>query len=289
MGSPLRGGSEFYRKAVLKAVEVFEDRGFTFIDLPISEPLYVQEKALGELSKNSLTFRDFESGELMALRLDFTTQVVRQVSLMKEREFPLMFYYVGKVFKYTSSLEEMPEAGVEVIGDSSIDADIKVIEALHAFLTHLGFQELTVIMGHVGVVESLTRGMEKKEKIKRAFREKNLTSLRELFNGREEIAELVLKQGGEEVLYTLEGKAERSALEDLKKAGKHLREKGINFLYDLSEVREFPYYSGLVFEIFHRDIGSPIAGGGRYDKLSRVVDDNFPATGGAVYLSKLTP
>ncbi len=289
MGSPLQGGSEFYRNAILKAVRVFEDRGFTFIDLPISEPLSIQEKALGELSKNSLTFRDFESGELMALRLDFTTQVVRQVSLMREREFPLLFYYTGKVFKYTSSLEEMPEAGVEIIGDSSLDADIKVIEALHAFLTSLGFKELTVIMGHVGVVESLTKGMEKKEEIKRAFREKNLTSLRKLLNGREEIAELVLKQGGEEVLDALRVEGSSVALEDLRKAGKHLREKGINFLYDLSEVREFPYYSGLVFEIFHRDIGSPIAGGGRYDKLSRVVDDSFPATGGAVYLSKLTP
>ena len=119
--------------------------------------------------------------------------------------------------------------------------------------------------------------------------EKNITTLREFFGGREEVAELVLLQGGEEVLEILQGQVSEKVMEELKKAGEYLSRKEINFLYDLSEVREFPYYSGLVFEIFHRDVGSPVAGGGRYDRLSKVVGNDFPATGGAVYLSKLIP
>ena len=54
-------------------------------------------------------------------------------------------------------------------------------------------------------------------------------------------------------------------------------------LYDLSEVRLQEYYTGIVFEVFHPEVGYPIAGGGRYDELFL----SSKAVGGAVYLDLL--
>jgi len=286
-----REESEFYRTAVITAVEVFEKRGFNYLYLPVWEPLSIQEKALGELSRNSLTFRDFETGDPVALRLDFTTQVVRYVSLLRERNFPIRFYYVGPVFEYTSRLDQKEEAGVEIIGDRSLKADCEVIIVLWELLNKLGFDDLTVSVGHTSVVETILLEVEqsKKNEVKTAFREKNITFLSTIFGQDSTPTNLVIKQGGYEVLEDLENYNLQEVALQLEEVGKTLEAEGVDFIFDLTEVRDFPYYSGIVFEIFHKRMGSPVGGGGRYDRLSAIVGEEFPATGGAVYLSKLVP
>jgi ATP phosphoribosyltransferase regulatory subunit HisZ len=286
-----REESRFYRTAVITAVEVFEGRGFEYLHLPLCEPLSVQEKALGELSKNSLAFRDFESGELYALRLDFTTQVVRHVSLIGPESLPLKYYYFGSVFEYTSKLTQKEEAGVEVIGDPSITADWEVIAVLWEFLRRLGKEDLIVSIGHVGIVKGILNRLppEKRDSVKEAFKEKNITFLREAFPGDSTVPNLVLRQGGFEVLGELNSLNLVKEAEELEEVGRLLEKEGVRFIFDLSEVRDFPYYSGILFEIFQRDKGYPVGGGGRYDGLSGIVEEDFPATGGVIYLSKLVP
>ncbi len=55
--------------------------------------------------------------------------------------------------------------------------------------------------------------------------------------------------------------------------------------------RNFAYYSGLVFEVMTPAFGpaSPIAGGGRYDRLLKAVgaERNVPAVGGAIHTERL--
>ncbi|MDQ7081851.1 MAG: ATP phosphoribosyltransferase regulatory subunit [Aquificota bacterium] len=75
--------------------------------------------------------------------------------------------------------------------------------------------------------------------------------------------------------------------EDLLRVGRMLSEAGVEFLYDLSEIRDLPYYTGVVFEVFHPRIGSPLAGGGRYDRLSKVFGSDIPSTGGTVYVDRV--
>ncbi len=284
---------EFLKTALLRAVEVFEKRNFRFTDLPLCEPYRLQEKALGTLSRNSLTFRNFESGEIMALRLDFTTLVVNQVIQRGTVESPQRYYYFGKVFRYTDRLEEHPEAGIEIFGDSSVEADASVIEAIFSYVKSLGLEDIIVSVGHVGIVEKLLEEVEPqlREETRRYFIEKNITSLSEVLRLPQGITagDLILSQGKEEALKLLEKLGLEKIAQELNEAGRYLSKEGVEFIFDLIEIREFPYYSGIVFEVFYRELGSPVAGGGRYDRLVTTLGGSFPATGGAVYLSKLIP
>jgi len=64
------------------------------------------------------------------------------------------------------------------------------------------------------------------------------------------------------------------------------KEAGINnIVWDPSIVRGFAYYTGLVFEVFdtHADNNRAIAGGGRYDNLTALFDDEpLPGVGFAI-------
>ena len=280
--------SNLLKRAILKASEVFESWGYNYLKLPVFDHYEVHGKALGDKVRNAIVFKDISEGSLVALRADFTTQVVRSVSFFKVWHYPLRVYYFGTLFSSEGSTYEKFQAGVELIGVKEIEGDAEVISAVHEFLKGLGLKEITVTVGHVGIVRSILSRIEeeKREQVKRAFMEKNLSFLRTAFGGGPE-SELPLAQGGDEVLDLLRDLGLEREREELTEIGRHLSAEGINFIYDLSEVREFPYYTGVVFEMFVPELGAPVAGGGRYDELSKLYGGDFPATGGTVYVDKL--
>lgn len=279
--------SNLLKKAILKASEVFESWGYDYLKLPVFDHYEVHRRALGEKSKDVLVFKDLSEGSLVALRADFTIQVLRSVSFFKIWHYPLRVYYFGTVFSSLGKTYEKFQAGIELIGVREVEGDAEVIAAVHEYLKGLGLKEITVAVGHVGIVRSILSRVEeeKRELFKRAFMEKNLSFLRSALGG--PASELPLAQGGDEVLGLLGELGLEREREELEELGRLLSQEGINFIYDLSEVREFPYYTGIVFEMFVPSIGVPIAGGGRYDELSKLYGGDFPATGGTVYVDRL--
>ena len=280
--------SNLLKKAILKAVEVFESWGYDYLRLPLFDHYEAHREALGEKAKSAVVFKDTSEGSLVALREDFTTQVVRSVSFFKVWHYPLRIYYFGTVLSSEGGTYENFQTGVELIGVKEIEGDAEVISAVYDYLKKLGLKDVTVAIGHVGIVNSILSKLEekRKEEVRRAFKEKNLSFLRTAFGGGPE-AELPLAQGGEEVLDLLKDLGLEEVRKELKELGRHLSAEGVRFTYDLSEVREFPYYTGVVFEVFLPNLGAPVAGGGRYDKLSRLYGADFPATGGTVYADRL--
>jgi ATP phosphoribosyltransferase regulatory subunit len=58
-------------------------------------------------------------------------------------------------------------------------------------------------------------------------------------------------------------------------------------LIDLGIIRNFDYYTGIVFEGYTQYIGSSICGGGRYDQLCLKFGKDIPSTGVAISIEKL--
>jgi histidyl-tRNA synthetase len=58
-------------------------------------------------------------------------------------------------------------------------------------------------------------------------------------------------------------------------------------LFDLGILRNFDYYTGIVFEVLSGDLGFPLGGGGRYDRLLASFGRPLPAVGFAVGLDRL--
>jgi ATP phosphoribosyltransferase regulatory subunit len=56
---------------------------------------------------------------------------------------------------------------------------------------------------------------------------------------------------------------------------------------DLGAVRDFDYYSGVIFEVFAPGLGAPLAAGGRYDGLLQRFGEPWPATGLVVFLDRV--
>jgi ATP phosphoribosyltransferase regulatory subunit len=79
------------------------------------------------------------------------------------------------------------------------------------------------------------------------------------------------------------------ALREIKEVYDYLKVFGLSefILVDLGIIRNFDYYSGIVFEGYTQYSGSAICGGGRYDFLCRKFGRDLPATGVAIDLEKL--
>ena len=80
-----------------------------------------------------------------------------------------------------------------------------------------------------------------------------------------------------------------SALKEIKEVYNLLRDYGLEeyILIDLGIIRDFDYYTGIIFEGYTDYLGFPVCGGGRYDNLCSKFKKNFPSTGFAIGLERL--
>lgn len=105
--------------------------------------------------------------------------------------------------------------------------------------------------------------------------------------------ELLYLQGGVEILGRL-GKRIKSetcqkALKNLKDIYRLADAYGVaEYLsFDLSLIRNFNYYTGMVFEAYAPQVGFNICGGGRYDHMMEAFGAPAPATGFAMGIDRI--
>jgi len=81
----------------------------------------------------------------------------------------------------------------------------------------------------------------------------------------------------------------RAVVRDLEQLGEALAAHGVNdaVTIDLSIIRDFDYYTGIVFEGHTAALGAPLLGGGRYDRLLERFGMPLPATGFAIRLERV--
>lgn len=280
--------SNFLKEAFVRAVETFEEAGYRYLRVPVFDRFVALEKILSSEARKSIVFKDLSKGELVALRPDFTSFVIRALGTMKVVDFPTKVYYFGTVFRTVQGSWEDVQAGVEIIGEKDTKADAEVIVVLWRYLKNLGFENVSVSIGHVKVVEKIVKSFpeEERDKVKEAFREKNLSVLKGIFKG-SYFLEIPFVSDAQKVYEILKDLGFVEEVEEIREVADILSEEGVPFSLDIFEVRDLPYYTGIVFDFFLPGIGSPVAGGGRYDAMAEAVGLSQPAVGGTVYLSRL--
>ena len=106
-------------------------------------------------------------------------------------------------------------------------------------------------------------------------------------------ADFLFLQGGVELIEHLQGVVTNakalSALEDLRRIYALVEAYGAAayLSFDLGLYRSFDYYTGMLFEVYMPEIGYPIAGGGRYDKMMQGFGMDCPATGFALGVDRV--
>ncbi|BCA80907.1 ATP phosphoribosyltransferase regulatory subunit [Desulfuromonas sp. AOP6] len=298
---------DFLRNSLLS---VFNQWGFRPVIPPSLEFLHDLERGMGAgLREKTFRFDDRQSGKLVAFPPDITPQVARIVATrMRELPLPLRLCYAGRVLRHTEMQagkdREIFQAGVELIGLESPEADAEMIAMAVECFKNLGAAEFTIDIGQVdffrGVMENLPVSGDKARQIQAAIARKDNSGLKELLVGlsltdqaREEVLALPRLFGGREVLQKAErvvsNDRSRKALADLQKVLEILEVYGVedHVTFDLGELRGLDYHTGVTFQGFLTGFGRAVCFGGRYDNLTAAYGYPAPATGFAFNLLNL--
>lgn len=248
-------------------------------------------------------------GDILALRTDMTTPIARMVAnRINPNDYPLKFFYLANVFRYENiqmgRQREFYQAGVEFIGVPGPAADAEVIALAVECLREIGLKDFQISLGHRdfyrGIIAQLGLREEDEDRVISAVWEKDYVKLECLlrdYHVGSEVQELILSLPylrGDISLVNKTAKLIKSplalsALKNLEEIYRLLKVYGVeqNVFVDFGIVRDFDYYSGMVFEGYCPGVGAPICGGGRYDYLLAQYGLEAPATGFAIGLERL--
>jgi ATP phosphoribosyltransferase regulatory subunit len=174
------------------------------------------------------------------------------------------------------------QAGVELLGLEGPAGDLEILRLASAGVRAAGLSSFVFDLGHARIVAALletqpeARTAELVDAL--AIKDQPEVSRRALaagYTGRtlSAISELCELHGGDEIWPRAErllvGTAAEAALRELRQIWDATRQAELapQLLVDLSETRNFAYYTGLMFQIHAEGPGSPIGAGGRYDSL----------------------
>lgn len=285
-------------------IALFRKNRFSRVVPPAFEYYETFEKGGGaDIARRSFTFKDRE-GKLLSLRYDMTTPIARWSAMrFGHSDLPLKFWYAGDVYReqpsHKGKYRQIRQAGVELIGDASREADREIIEILAESLSILDTSH-TLVVGDVRLYRTILSRLEadetRQEAIHALFNRKDKTSLTELLkttpgNDTDKTALLFLldfcgtmdqtkaqTSGLDPEFRTY---AERT-LETVQSVSSGVRSR---MVVDFGLIKDFSYYTSLTLEGYLSGTGFPVASGGRYDGLFQSFGKDFPAVGFAVDLS----
>jgi len=207
-------------------------------------------------------------------------------------------YYIGPCFRaerpQKGRYRQFHQFGLEVIGSEDARADAEAIASLRDVLSGLGLQQYTLRINSLGdadsrpaykqaLVEYLTPMADELSDISRKRLESN--PLR-ILDTKSEKEQALLKDAP--LLSDFIDSESRDHHEQVKA---YLSDVGIDFVEDPFLVRGLDYYSRTAFEFESPLLGaqSSIAGGGRYDLLSKEVGSKqvVPAVGFAAGMERI--
>ncbi|MCL2258692.1 MAG: ATP phosphoribosyltransferase regulatory subunit [Cystobacterineae bacterium] len=266
----LTSATAAFRRVEKHLLASFEAAGFEEVHPPLVDAADAFAFAGEELPK--LIGPD---GQILALRADFTGPIVRMAaSRYGKQETPLKLSYVGPVFRYRNGFREFYQAGVELFDAPPEEATLSIVQlALHT-LESLGLRPF-VVLGSNAILHALLPHAS--EALRHAFARKSLTQLEEQCAlddipkaTSSALAALLSLAGGAEVLQRASSQLPsvcKNALNTLAQLLAQLPGKHIGV--DLALVRPPSYYGGVVFDVFVEGVPKAVAGGGRYDALTR--------------------
>ncbi len=233
--------------------------------------------------------------ETLGLRPELTASVARTaVTRMAGATYPQRLYYNANVFRRPNRAGhgrqlEFYQAGVELIGSAGIAADAEILLLLVDGLNHLDLGPWSLILGEAGLTQSLLSVFPDKvrESVRRAIAHLDRIGLEALPLSpelRERALRLLNLRGRpEDVLQQLASldldATQRHTVNTLKSLvelfhnslGQQASAQGTSptLVLDLSLIRTFDYYTGIVFEaVSAGSSGQRVLGqGGRYDQL----------------------
>ncbi len=335
--TPVKGMSDILpadmklREHVLRLIrDTYATYGFEEIATPSMEHIENLSGRIGG-ENEKLIFRvlkrgrelekGLETGELSdcGMRYDLTVPLARYYSNLKNQlPTPLKALQIGNVWRadkpQKGRFRQFTQCDIDIIGDSSVMAEIELIAATCGMLTRIfgevGVTDFTVHINDRRILKAMAQGagfapeqfddvfiaLDKMDKI-----------------GPEGVRESLLKSGCEEAaadsyLAMFDGFVSGESAGDfcgrvcegelladvpaqidlIMNSAAGMTAPGVHLLFDPTLVRGMSYYTGTIFEITIDGYNFSIAGGGRYDEMiGRFSGQQAPACGFSIGFERI--
>lgn len=273
--------------------DVSESFGYEEYGTPLLEPLELYAAKTGQeiVKEQTYTFTD-RGDRTVAIRPEMTPSVSRMIAArQQETGYPARWYSIANFMRY-----ERPQRGRErefwqlnadLFGASGVQADAETILLAHSLMKAFKATEAmyTIRINDRQLIESMMydylglstvqselmiKLFDRKGKIPHeAFRDQAI----EIFgvdkapDGLKKIAKLISSNDIDSLPSEL---ADSEPVKQLRELFHVIHAGGVrNAVFDITLMRGFDYYTGMVFEVFdnHPDNNRAMFGGGRYDGL----------------------
>lgn len=255
-----------------------------------------------------LTFKitDQLSGKMMGVRADITPQTARMDAHSLRRNGPNRLCYASTVL-YTRARSPLSsrspiQVGVELYGESGLEADLEVISLLLEALNSLGIQQQCLDLGHVGLYRSIEENLDldaaAKAELFKLLQSKSCelpawvkTNIQD-----QELADILCQlpqlSGDVSVLDKARDLLQNApaevelALDELQQVVDELSSANpqLQIYLDLCELESYHYHTGIVFAVYTGEARQALGNGGRYDDVGESFGRPRPATGFTVDL-----
>ena len=289
------------QQALLDLRELYGKYGYTQYKMSKFEEydLYVRNKSF-LLSDSVITFTD-TNGKLMALKPDVTLSIVKN-----SRDVPgyvQKLYYDEHVYRIsdkTSAYKEIPQVGLECLGDIDDYCIAEVLalaaQSLSAFdenyildISHMGI--LSFVLDRIGISEdgrnALLECVSKKDMhdAERICREEGIDAERAILLSRLDACSGEADKALPGLCSLFDDAEWKATVERFGNILALLPKKNIRI--DFSVINDMNYYNGIVFQGFVPTIPTDVLSGGQYDNLMARMEKKSGAIGFALYLDRL--
>ncbi len=274
---------EFARKIIK---DCFESYGYREVMTPTFEHLELFTIKSGDEIRDSMyTFKD-RGGRDLVLRPELTAPIIRfYVNELQSYPKPIKISYFGNCFRYerpqAGRFREFWQYGAECIGFSEIEAEAEVITMAVDSLKRLSLSDFELFIGHLGVLRKVLEenGVEEnhQNRIMGLIDKGDFNALDEYLKNlsiqKEAVYSIIDLKGEPDLVIKkandiLKDSHSRLSINYLRELVKILKLFDLrDFKVDLGIARGLDYYTGMVFEIYHKRLGaqSQICGGGTYE------------------------
>lgn len=267
----------------------------------------------GAIERSTVLQLQEAEDEALGLRPELTASIARAAATrMAGGTLPLRLYYNANVFRRAqegsySRQQEFYQAGVELLGIGGLLADTEILLLLMDCLNSLQLHQWTLVVGEAGLTRSLLASfpLAVRDQVRWAIAHLDRLTLESLPLSPDQLEQalmlLDLRGRPSDVLQRVAqlklDAYQRKAVENLKALVELLEKTSTAsgsspFILDLSLIRTFDYYTGIVFEVVApSNSGLQVLGqGGRYDQLLGLYNpqgQSYPGIGFSLQIEHL--
>ncbi len=297
------------RRALLDAANRY---GFELVMPPLVEHLDslligASSSVGGALDLQTFKLVDQHSGRSLGVRADTTPQVARIDAHLLNRQGLTRLCYCGSVLHTRQATphasREPLQFGAEIYGHAGLEADLEVMELALASLAIGGIQDIVLDLSDVRIVGALLAAYpvdaSLQVNIYKALAAKDVPAIQELVGLPDVLRAALLAvlslYGDVAILDTARQKLPRladidQALDSLTWLVDQLVASGMEarrIHFDLADLGEYGYYTGVRFAVYSALANDALARGGRYDEVGAVFGRKRPAVGFSLDIKSL--